>query len=577
MDVLPKGYACLRCRRLKEKCNGLRPACTRCRYHRQECVYASGITARKRGPILGSLQARADQLQTVVHKLTIASAHDLLLASTKLQRRIGRLGSVEPELLSATSGTPWLPIYPLPEKHGPGWQGGQIVGADVTEGYTSVVQRALVEHKLNSYKLVGSEELPLPLSLHLISLFLPYRSHYYFFVDVPRFLHCVTLPSSHPDSIHPCLLNACYLCACGSSRGGLTLLQPYFIKRTRHFLDQALMFTDRITHFLWASIILSCFLARERRLDECFAVAGAATHLASAFGLISPQSSMGGQNSRNGISLLPPPKDDIEVMDRIRLAQAIYMTDQTAPVLGGHLPIFPYDHRWSLTPEEALPRYQSSKFSKNGSMENHLSELWQSDMHLKVSIMRMFDQASKFARSVHENGFHGFEDEYVRLRTKLYIHEISIPPLSDPRGLRPLEAVSTFNPHLLLAHTTLYGSGLILHSVRSGDDPEARFKMLECAQALVGICEHVRGHKRLRKVQAGLVNVVHVMNAIRVFARELKKPDVRGNARLSTNYCHTIELLLDFIDDTTLLFPAWTDTPVLLKDTLTAAVSTLTT
>ena len=48
-----------------------------------------------------------------------------------------------------------------------------------------------------------------------------------------------------------------------------------------------------------------------------------------------------------------------------------------------------------------------------------------------------------------------------------------------------------------------------------------------------------------------------VMSALRILAHELQKSDTQNNANLSMYYCTAIEVLLDYVDDTILLYPAW--------------------
>ncbi|KAF8323981.1 hypothetical protein DL93DRAFT_64140 [Clavulina sp. PMI_390] len=165
--------------------------------------------------------------------------------------------------------------------------------------------------------------------------------------------------------------------------------------------------------------------------------------------------------------------------------------------------------------------------------------------------------------------------EYCSLKDQICFYHLRMPPLSDPCGLRPSESVSTLNPHLLVAHTTLYGSGMILHSLRSDTNSEARGHMLACARRLLEICEKIRGHARLFKVQTALMPMLHMMNAIRVVARELRASVVRGDATQCADYCLAIESALDFLDDVTTSYPAWVDVPIALKDTLLSAARTL--
>ncbi|KAF8312240.1 hypothetical protein DL93DRAFT_1328120 [Clavulina sp. PMI_390] len=234
--MLQKGAACFSCRRRKEKCNGAKPICTRCQYFRRECVYASGIT----------------RLQTT--------------AFLKLLERVQKMGNLREQ----------LPLDTEPPSSRSNGEGRSKTSADVKRPHapspSDEAIPAILKQALNADSLTEFDDLPLPLSQHLISLFLPYRRHFFFFLDIPRFLECVSLPPSDPESIHPCLLNACYLGASMVGGKALTPLAPFFLKRTRYFLGQALMWADRVTHFLWASVILGCYFARLRRMEECFAM-----------------------------------------------------------------------------------------------------------------------------------------------------------------------------------------------------------------------------------------------------------------------------------------------------------------
>ncbi|KAF8316529.1 hypothetical protein DL93DRAFT_733626 [Clavulina sp. PMI_390] len=143
-------------------------------------------------------------------------------------------------------------------------------------------------------------------------------------------------------------------------------------------------------------------------------------------------------------------------------------------------------------------------------------------------------------------------------------------PVSDPHKPRPSEAFNSFSPC-----ATLYGCGLVLYGLRARDDKEARRKMLQCVQSLVDICKDLQNHKRHLKAQIRLTNAGHMMDAIRIIACELQQLGAEGNPALLISYCHSIELFLDFLDEITLLFPAWADITTSLKGTLTAAANSL--
>ncbi|KAF8309026.1 hypothetical protein DL93DRAFT_1796689 [Clavulina sp. PMI_390] len=560
--MLDKPIACLQCRKQKLKCDGLKPWCSRCNRLSKECSYPSGVIKRPRGPLTEALQTRILELEMIIHKLTLPSTHNLSMASSKLIARSQRLGSLPKPVHLPKGSTPsaQLPAPGSADER----EAGRPVESLVEDPYT--LQRFIAQ-ELRSYNLEELEELPLSLSIHLINLFLPSYSHYYFLVDVPHFMACVSLPRSHPDAIHPCLLNACYLGACANSGGGLLApFTPHFLQRTRRFLHQSLMLADRPTHFLWASVVLGVFFAKERRLLECLSVAEGLARFALACGLNLPDHSTKAYGSAPSEYLLPPPKNKAEADERIRLAHSIYVGCQALPLLWGNPPIFPYDDQWSPIPEESSTDGTDEKIPANE------GNLWRTEMHLKVLVINTFERATQFARSITENGQHRSEKEYLSIESQIHAQQASLPRLFDPHTRQALEASDAMNSHSVFGYITLYGSGLILHNSWAVHHPESRPKMLECLQALVDICSSAREHRRL---YLGLVNSVHIMNAVRVIARELRRSEARNNHVLSIDHCRSVELLLDFLDDIMLLFPAWVEAPVALKDSLVAAANSL--
>ncbi|KAF8304937.1 hypothetical protein DL93DRAFT_412183 [Clavulina sp. PMI_390] len=565
MNVLAKGAACFRCRKLKEKCDGTKPSCFRCQSRHETCFYPTGVARRRFRSATNVLEARALELEIIVNKLTLASMHDLSLVSAGLLKRIARLGDISrPEVLLR------------PDRMGTGSRGALIRGDEITQSYISVIRKHIIEAHMDSSLSTGYEPLPLPSSLYLVHLLLPFRAQYYFFIDLPHFLHRVSLSPSDPESIHPCLLNACYLAACACNRGNLAFFQPYFLQRTRHFMEQALMFCDRITDFLWASVILAGFFAQERRLEECFATAGAATRFGYACGLALPHDShaSGSEEPDTAAYLLPPPQDDAEAIDRTRLAHCLYLLDQTLPALGNYVPSFPYNNRWGPAPEVPLvPRSSQNSIE----MDEPTLELQHSRTDFRISMARVFERVAIFAQGSLGQGRSSSLEEYGDITAQMDNLQLIIPPLSSARRSPAPGNMSALKTDNIFEHTTPYGSGLILYSVRAGTDIEARRNLLHCVQALVDICRYTRTHRNSGRVQIGFANLVHILNALRVIARELQRSDTRTNTKVLVNYCNNIGTLLDFIDDVVVLFPAWSNSPRVLKDTLISALTPITT
>ena len=50
-----------------------------------------------------------------------------------------------------------------------------------------------------------------------------------------------------------------------------------------------------------------------------------------------------------------------------------------------------------------------------------------------------------------------------------------------------------------------------------------------------------------------------MMNAARIFAKELKRAEVRRDVQRLASYCHALEHLIDFLYNLTAVNPAWSE------------------
>ncbi|KAF8316901.1 hypothetical protein DL93DRAFT_2154593 [Clavulina sp. PMI_390] len=554
--VLDRGAACLQCRKQKIKCDGLKPTCSRCHRLYKNCAYSASFHHR---PIADALIAQNMNLEIGTHKMAMSPAHNLFLLSKKLRERIGRLGTPSQRNKMAT--------FPSSEGNLARRLGDSTLSEEIDTEDLYTIQKS-VEQELRSLELSELEALPLSLSIRLINLLLPFRGHYYFLVDISHFARCVSLPPSHPDSIHPCLLNICYLAACASNGDGLAQFKPYFLERTRRFIQQSLMFADRIPHFLWAQGMLVVFYLRERRMVEALTTAGALSSFTSACGVTLPDpghsASENNDSSANEI-LLPPPKNEVEADDRIRFAHTMYIGYQTFSQLCGAPQTYPFEW-WSPLLREISLKFQDDKTSVNP------SELWRLEVYVRVLCANTFERVMEFARSVMKNGRNGREQEYLAIATQISEQQKTLSSLYDPNTLQDVEASGVFNLNFVLGYVTLHGSGVVLHSLWAFQRPQSRTQILACLQGLVDIYGHARNHQRPHVN----LHIVHIMNALRIIAQEVRRADTREDTRLCLSYYLFIEWLLDFLDDTMAFLPAWVEVLSSLKDPLTAAIDSLT-
>lgn len=183
-------------------------------------------------------------------------------------------------------------------------------------------------------------------------------------MNIPYFFNRVTRPPGDPSRIHPALLNAIYASACCVAGGRLSSLKEYFKDQTRYYLQKALEGVDRLTHFLWASVVFGSFLTNVGHLKEAYAVLSSCAKFAVACGL-------DGITHLNSISdveyrLLPPPADEDELADRVNLSHAIYMADRSLAMISGYPSVFSTSSvvldRFPLSPDLSTPDEPNRSF-----------------------------------------------------------------------------------------------------------------------------------------------------------------------------------------------------------------------
>lgn len=187
-------------------------------------------------------------------------------------------------------------------------------------------------------KFPSISQFTLPNNLHQpisrVQLFLPFRIQFHFYMDVSHF---IDLFLNRADYFHPSLLNAIYMAACSIAGGRLGDFVEYFRECTRVHIQESLANADRMTHALWAALILGCHATRNYRIAEAYAIVSSAASFAVACGLdfVTPRDDLDASAGTTYTSgLLPPPTSKAEVLERSRLAYAIFMCDRCLAVRG---------------------------------------------------------------------------------------------------------------------------------------------------------------------------------------------------------------------------------------------------
>lgn len=425
---------------------------------------------------------------------------------------------------------------------------GDVHTEETEVGYAPVILRVSLSSVLETWDPERDGFSP-HMSLYLVRLFLPYRSHFNFYMDIPYFLERVILPPEDPNSLHPALLNAIYLTVCCLAGGRLLEFRPYFQAEMRKHLYSSLAHADRLTHLLWASVVHGSYLTNVGHVNEAYAVISpcATFALACGFDGIVPLNSF----TKPEYPLLPPPKDADEATDRTNLCYSIYLADRTLSLLSG----FP-----SMFSTYVTSAAQDPKLPQPGLSERRadLDRILNGPTPLNIKAVQLFERVERLARTVQSQGTEQHvRDEFEALKGALEAFHRTLPSLLDNRGLVGYEAVSLVNPHVVIAHTSYHGSVLLLYSLFAEQDAGARGQVFEAARSIADVCAAMRGSKGLQKVRGFATSMVHAMNATRVFASYLRSSEAKKGSQKLAVCCKSLTVLVDYLFEATRLYPDW--------------------
>ncbi|KDQ16051.1 hypothetical protein BOTBODRAFT_266526 [Botryobasidium botryosum FD-172 SS1] len=297
--ILQRGAACSRCRSKKQKCDAQRPVCGRCNRvgAGADCVYDST-------PRHSRLQALRRRLRDLENQIQASAMPSLDIPARMVKLLVNEPIPPRAPLLSLDRNPALLECW---------WE---------------------------------EDEIPLPMKQCLLALFIQHRRPMGLEFNVSRLREQAFLPSDHSSALHPAFLNAIYMLACHFDPEHLSIYELAFLKRTLKSLHKALETVDRLLDFVRASVLTGLFYYYKGRWPEGHLHTSAAARFAIGCGLhkITPQNP-----SVSG--LLNPPKDSIELGDRIHTFWFLFIVDRGGSLWSGFPP--------SLTDEEietAWPR-----------------------------------------------------------------------------------------------------------------------------------------------------------------------------------------------------------------------------
>ncbi|KAF9515059.1 hypothetical protein BS47DRAFT_826301 [Hydnum rufescens UP504] len=247
---LRRGEACICCRQQKTKCDGLKPSCTQCLNMKRECGYTVHLSRLQK--LEQTIKSLEDRIQTASSSFT--STGDNPLSSNGL-------GLNPPIVDRGCRGLAFATVSSTSTNFS--------VPQTLSHGADEIYSIQSLNHGL---------DVPVESRLQMLQIFIDHRSDFLVDIYLPRLHASMHLPLSHPDSLHPALLNAIFLAAtlyCGPE---LQSSVSTFLQRTREGLRNSLAFADRLDDFFWASIILSWYYIRLGRMLEAYDTAESVHH-----------------------------------------------------------------------------------------------------------------------------------------------------------------------------------------------------------------------------------------------------------------------------------------------------------
>ncbi|KDQ21140.1 hypothetical protein BOTBODRAFT_49840 [Botryobasidium botryosum FD-172 SS1] len=336
--VLTRGKACLICRGKKHKCDALKPACGPCIRSGMagNCVYNTEPVKSA----LRKLEDKARELEEMVNRLN------------------GRKSITATSDTASSPGFSTGPPTPPPAPYIGFVTGPIILPAESMffespspkfidcPGFPSPLQKSAKSLQDPFNMLMRQDQLPPQIQSHLINIFLAHRWHYATDFNVPRFLAAAELPQSHSSSVHPALIDAMCLLGCMHSGTSFIRYEGLFLKRTTTSLRSALHHASKLFDFIRAEALLGCYYYVKARGVEAHSLISATIRFAMACQLHEINPDM----NTNQNPLLAPPRDLIELGDRIYLFWSLFCIDRSGSLITGLPSELPIDDEKITTP-----------------------------------------------------------------------------------------------------------------------------------------------------------------------------------------------------------------------------------
>ncbi|TDL20139.1 hypothetical protein BD410DRAFT_899724 [Rickenella mellea] len=547
-NPLQRGSACLSCRKRKMKCDATKPVCRQCvkANRSDDCEYDDG-RQKSRTQILQEKIAKLEDRIRELDSSASDSSSSLASSSKYNQLSLGNLGQRGTDSADNVFSSRYSPLSPsLSASSSPQSRsiGTPSPLARITDPYSESDTRiasssdAFLQHGVFGSQDFGefsggfpsdpqdmdmiNQPSKSPLSQYEI---LWYEPEYLAPTDRDVLLN-IFMPHSqqcgftaHPERLrsedgpHPALMNAIYVLACHFSHSQpLAEQEPRFLTRALRGVSTALEHSDRLVDIVQASCLLAVYFYSKARLLEGYYHASSAARLAVTLGLHQIRTPV--WNARDGFAAdawqgfpcgtvpVPPPKDALELGERIHAFWQVFVVDRCWSVATGLPSSLPDDDHPQLHISTVWPNSISD--FQNGNLANidysTLDTLYTrpvpsfpicpSTETLRAKAAAFFERASRVASLCTESGNW---DQFSQMEISIVRFLQSLPFYSRTALAPSGESFDTGFPmlhidyELVAVHTLMYVSTIQLHHENAQADNISRMNCVNSARSVTYI------------------------------------------------------------------------------------------
>ncbi|KAL4073767.1 hypothetical protein J3A83DRAFT_4231221 [Scleroderma citrinum] len=487
LPALQRGKACLRCRKRKMRCDGVKPTCQQCvRAKKPElCQYDDGKTKTK----TQMLRENIERLEQRIREL-----EDPEYAPPAVSLQYPEFHRRSESTSSSSSGSPDSSGFSAP--HSP-----------FSPSATNSPQETWIHFHTSPSPTPANETCQMgqqpsvELSQMLVDTFAPHRHQCLLGLHMGRLRESFTKPSS--EQHHPVLTNSIFLWACYLSRPALLSgHEHHYLNRALEALSDALQHEHRVLDVIQASCLLSLYFLSNGRAMEGSYHATTAASLTIQCGL---HGIVTGRTTFEPSSAMPPfrldpPRDVIEQGERILTFWQVFALDRCWSAILQKPVIIPDGPEGSLAVIMPWPQNMEeyelgqingySVFSTSMSyLEDDASKLGCfSPMILRIRASVLFHHAHQLASCWEQRLTlpSGFTDEFQALEQAIARFLSSQIPMHQLETAMPQDRQACITAYILANAAMIHLSSLF------GDrDPNAYEKCLQAARCCVSVVKYI--------------------------------------------------------------------------------------